>query len=120
MRREDLSVCMDKTSVREILKVIVGDLRPSENRASWLWRAAEVTGLHYRVVRAIWYREAISWENAFKLRRAVKKNDDRIVERLLSDAETLNQIDPAFYRDEIDYRKQLADEIRRFSDQRKS
>jgi hypothetical protein len=112
------SICMDYLSRRKLLEVIGGDLRPQENRTMWLYRIAKLTGLHYRVIRAVWHGETLSQETLRTLKQSVRSNDDYLVERLLWDAELLNQVDPELYRSEIDYRRQLADTIRRFSDRR--
>lgn len=112
------SICMDYLSRRKLLEVIGGDLRPQEGRVMWLYRISIQAGISYRAVRAIWHGERISERTLRKLKRAVQKNDGYIVESLLRDAEQLNQIDPELYRSEIDYRRELADTIRRFSSKR--
>lgn len=112
------SICLDYLSRRKLLEVIGGDLRPQEGRVMWLHRVAGLTGLSFRTVRSVWNGERIAAETIRTLKKAVKKNDDYVVQRLLWDAEVLNQTDPELYRAEIDYRRELADTIRRFSQER--
>lgn len=109
------SICMDLLSMRKLLEVIGGDIRRFETRDTWLWRVSRLTGLHYRVIRAIWHGEQISFESAYKLKLAAKKNDEYLIDRLLWNRAVLEEIDPEFYREQIDNLGHLADRIRGFS-----
>lgn len=108
------SMCMDLTSMRKLLEVVGGEIRRYENRASWLWRVSRETGLHYRVIKAIWYGEQISVQSAYKLKLAARKHDDHLIDRLLWNRTILQEIDPEFYREEIVRIGDLVTRIRDF------
>jgi hypothetical protein len=115
MNKGNLSICMDFASMRRLMQVIGGDIGPYENRTTWLYRIAETTGLHYRVIRAVWHREQISKETAIALKKAAKKYEQQnnsIAQRLEWRAVVLAEIDADFYRAEIDGFRQLAHRIR--------
>ena len=109
------SICMDFESMRRLIEVIAGDHRPFENVTTRLYRVAELTGLHYRVVRAVWHREQISNETALALKKAAKQYErthETIATRLEWRAAVLMEIDADFYRHEADAFRELADRIR--------
>src|SRR5258706_11279353 len=66
---------MDKASMRELVIAVGGNLRPTENRTSWLARVANAAGLSYRVVRAVWHEEQISQKTRNKLQLAAARNE---------------------------------------------
>lgn len=107
----EMSLCVDKLSARRLIEVIGGDRRATENTETYLWRVAQTTKLHYRVVRAIWYGERISFESAYKLKQAAKKRNDYILDRLLWRRAVLMETDAEFFADEISQITKLVEQF---------
>lgn len=103
------NICVGFSSARKLLEVIGEERRPTETTESWLWRISQTTKLHYRVVRAIWYGERISFESLYKLKQAAKKRNDYIVDRLLWRRAILMETDAEFFADEISHLTELVD-----------
>lgn len=95
------SLCVDLLSMRKLLEIVGGERRHSETREAWLWRISIATGLHFRVIKAIFYGEGISFESAYKIKLAAKKNDISIIERLRENRSVLCKVDPEFFAEEI-------------------
>ena len=115
MSRAILSLCVDNPSMRKLMEVIGGPLRPSENRTTWLYRVSDTIGIHYRVARKVWYDEPISQEIALRIKQAAKRHHEinqRTAERLEWNAAVLLEIDPDFYREESANYRELAALIR--------
>ena len=115
MSREILSICVDYSSMRKLMEIIGGPVRASENRTTWLYRVADTIGIHYRVVRAVWYNEQLSKETALRIKQAAKRHHEinkRIAERLDWNAAVLLEIDPDFYGEEAANYRELANVIR--------
>jgi hypothetical protein len=89
---------MAKAAMRELVIAVGGNLRPTENRKSWLERVARVAGLSPRVVRAAWQNEQASRETRNKLQLAAAKNE---LAALADLAELLRHRDEDFHRPEI-------------------
>lgn len=115
---KNTSICVDLVSMRKLLEVIGGDIRRTENRETWLWRVSRTTGLHFRVIKAIFYGQQVSFESAYKLKQAAKKNDEYIIDRLLWSREVLRETDPIEFRDQINHLSKLVDVIRDLSSKR--
>ena len=115
MNKGVLSICVDNESVRDLLRMIGGPMRPSENRTTWLYRISEVSGLHYRVVRAIWHRERISQNTVIAIKQAARRNENffkRAADELQEYVGILERTDHEFFSQEIDRLKSQIREIR--------
>ena len=112
------SLCVDLLSMRKLLEVVGGERRHNETRESWLWRVSRTTGLHFRVIRAIFYGEGISFESAWKLKLAAKKHDTSIIERLRENRTILCKVDPEFFVEEIARIDALVEQINRLGNRK--
>lgn len=105
----------ENASTRELMAVLGGNLRPTENRKGWLNRIAQNADLSYRLARAAWYGERLSFETERKLRLAVEKNEQSFrdaASRLEAFTRHLAEKYPEVYRAEGDAFSDLARRIR--------
>ena len=102
--------------MRELVIAIGGNLRPTENRKSWLARVAETAGLKPRAVHDVWYGGPITFEAARRLKETAKNNaqfeNADTALRFERIAEALEATDPEFHRQEIDAYLDIARRIR--------
>jgi hypothetical protein len=104
-----------KVSMRELVIAIGGNLRPTENRKSWLARVADTAGLKPRAVHDVWYGGPITFEAARRLKETAKNNaqfenaDTALRFERIADA--LEAADPEFHRQEIDTYRELARQV---------
>src|SRR5258706_8307489 len=89
---------MAKAAMRELVIAVGGNLRPTENRKSWLGRVARLAGLSPRVVRAAWQNEQASQKTRNQLQLAAARND---LAALADLAELLRHRNEDFHRPEI-------------------
>ena len=105
-----------KVSMRELVIAIGGNLRPTENRKSWLARVAETAGLKPRAVHDVWYGGPITFEAARRLKETAKNNaqfeNADTALRFEQIAASLEAIDPEFHRGKIAAYLDIARQIR--------
>lgn len=114
MTRDLSSFCMDILSARKLLEIIEQQ-RPNETKQRWLWRVAEIVGVEYRVIRAVWHGERLSRETAFRLKLAARDHENinrTVIERLERSAQSLLEADPEMFGEEAALRRQLAGVLR--------
>jgi hypothetical protein len=102
-----------KGFMRELVIAIGGNLRPTENRKSWLARVAETAGLKPRAVHDVWYGGPITFEAARRLKETAKNNAQQqenrdTAARFERTADAMEKADPEFYRQEIAAYRELA------------
>lgn len=95
-------------SVRELVALVAGPRQWSDNRKSWLERAARRAGISFRQAKALFYGEiADSKHKSARLMR------DAAADHYEEIAQSLSARDPDFYRQEIDAYLDLARSLRR-------
>lgn len=100
MHRGNSSTCVENPSTPDMRRLIMdagGDLRAGENRAAWLARVAEETGLSERTIKAAWHGERGAAKTIEKLEYAVRQNEYK---KHLETAAGLEKL--AFYLQEKD------------------
>ena|SRR5258706_11161970 len=101
---------MAKAAMRELVIAVGGNLRPTENRKSWLGRVARLAGLSPRVVRAAWQNEQASQKTRNQLQLAAARNE---LQALADLAELLRHGDADFFSRDI---AELVHTLRKASD----
>lgn len=94
---------MEKASMRELVASVAGPLEYSDNRKSWLSRAARRSGLSYRTIKSIWYGE-ITDESHHSIRLLKHTADARteiLARRLETIARGMEATDSDFYRSDV-------------------
>lgn len=90
--------------MRELVAAVAGPVLPSDNRESWLRRAAHRAGTTYRTARALWYGEIVDpyHSSVTRFREAAGRHEARnLAVQFQSLAGALNVADPDFHRDTI-------------------
>jgi hypothetical protein len=96
------------TSVRELVALVAGPRQWSDNRKSWLGRAAHRAGISPRQVKALFYGEITD-----ETHRSARLMRDAAASHYEQLAESLARRDPEFYRQEIAGYLDLARALRR-------
>jgi hypothetical protein len=95
---------MEKVSnMRELVAAVAGPRQWSDNRKSWLSRAARNAGISFRQVKAVFYGE-ITDENHSAVRllqHAAGRRAEVLASRFESIARGMESADSDFYREDI-------------------
>ncbi len=89
--------------MRELVASVAGPFEYSDNRKSWLNRAARRSGLSYRTIKSVWYGE-ITDEGHHSIRllkHAANERTEILARRLETLARGMEQTDPSFYRPDV-------------------
>ena len=95
---------LEKRSMRELVAAVAGPILPSDNRESWLRRAARNSGASYRQAKALFYGEIDDphHRTISLFREAAGRHEARnLAVQFQSLAGALNVADPDFHRDTI-------------------
>ncbi len=94
---------MEKGSRRELVASVAGPFEYSDNRKSWLNRAARRSGLSYRTIKSVWYGEITdeSHHSIRLLKHAANERTEVLARRLETIARGMEQTDPNFYRPDV-------------------
>lgn len=93
-------------SIRELVAEVAGARSWSDNRKSWLSRAARRAGLSYRSVRALWYGEITDTSRAARLMRmtaeriAADREMKHLADKFEAMAARLRAKDADFHRED--------------------
>lgn len=91
--------------MRELVAAVAGPILPTDNRESWLRRAARNAGTSYRQARALFYGEIVDpYHSAItRFKEAAGRHEARnLAAQFESLATSLNIRDPDFHRADID------------------
>ena len=91
------------SAVRALVEAVAGPRQWSDNRKSWLDRAARRSGLTYRTIKAVWYGEITDESHSAirLLQHAARQRADALAGRLETIAHGLEATDSDFYRQDI-------------------
>ena len=95
--------------VRNLVALVAGPRDWSDNRKSWLSRAARRAGISFRQTKSLWYGEIT--DHTHRSARLMRDAAAAHYEQL---AESLAQRDPGFHQPEIDAYLDLARSLRHF------
>lgn len=100
--------CSEGASVRELVALVAGPREWSDNRKSWLARAARRAGISFRQCKSLFYGEItdVSHRSARLMRDAAADHYENLAARLAA-------TDADFYRAEIAAYLDLARSLRR-------
>jgi hypothetical protein len=101
-----MEIPMDRKSVpmRELVAAVAGPILPSDNRESWLRRAARNAGASYRQAKALFYGEIDDphHRTVSLFRQAAGRHEaSNLAAQFESIARGLDAADPDFHRDTI-------------------
>jgi hypothetical protein len=94
---------MEKRSMRELVAAVAGPREFSDNRKSWLNRAARRAGISFRSVKAVFYAE-ITDPNHHAVRLlqcAARERAGALAGRFETIAQNMEAADPDFYRADV-------------------
>ena len=94
---------MEKRSMRDLVAAVAGPRNFSDNRKSWLNRAARRAGISYRSVKAVFYGEITNETHASirLLRYAARERAGTLASRFETIARGMETTDPDFYRADV-------------------
>lgn len=96
---------MEKGSVvmRELVAAVAGPRLVSDNRKSWLNRAAKRAGISYRAVKGVFYAEITDQSHyAIRLlRHEAQRRAETLAGRFETIAQGMESTDPNFYSEDV-------------------
>lgn len=94
---------MEKCSMRDLVAAVAGPLRFSDNRKSWLNRAARNSGLSFRSVKAVFYGEITDERHPAVriLQFTLRERAQELAVRFETIARGMESADPDFYRADV-------------------
>jgi hypothetical protein len=106
LRTEEFVVSEKSSEVRmrELVAAVAGPVLPSDNRESWLRRAAHRAGTTYRTARALWYGEIVDpyHRSVTRFREAAGRHEARnLAVQFESLAHSLRLRDEDFHSQDI-------------------
>ena len=94
---------MEKQDMRELIAAVAGPRDFSDNRKSWLNRAARRAGISYRSVKAVFYGEITNEKHPSirLLQHAARERAGTLASRFETIARNMDAADTDFYRADV-------------------